>query len=76
MNTAQRKLLVRSLFVISALCAAWLVFVLVVVSYKPEYEMKWERGLEAVWDDFLWVLGVAPVAAFAALYLRAGGKKE
>jgi hypothetical protein len=61
MNAAQRKILVRTLFVLAALSAGLSLFAIVV------------GQADALFDDILWNTPVAPVAFVLALYLRAGG---
>jgi len=64
MNATQRRILVRTLFVVAALSAALCLFV--VVSGAPE----------ALFRKILWATLLAPSSFVAALYLRAGGTNQ
>jgi hypothetical protein len=64
MNPSQRRILVRTLFVVAALSAALCLFAVVV------------GEADALFDEILWATLLAPTCFVAALYLRAGGASE
>ena len=64
MNAVQRRILVRSLFVLAALTGGLCAFAVVV------------GEADALFDKILWATIISPASFVGALYLRAGGHSE
>ena len=64
MNSGQRLVLVKALFVLAAIMGALCVYAIVI------------GQVDALFDEILWATIIAPTSLVAALFLRAGGQDE